>query len=549
MPTSPARKTLSLPVPQNQPALGSSTIATSCPSSTDLVRVEKSLASLGFFTPSNKKIKGVKTKTILFNRQLEGQKIEVKATILPSAAYGLPITSDQDKYLALQKIIADIHREKGSVSNPIGFATADLLRILGLTDAGKNYDDILEWGKRMTLTGISSEGVIYFAGHKTWATDTFHVFERFVSVGNQMPDGTLADQNYVWLSEWQLENINHNHLLPLDLETYRQLKNHIAKALVPLLQVWLYATLQAGFFEKRYRDLCQILNITEYKHTSKIKEKLGPSLDELQRHRYLAGWRIHHTSEGSEFKVVFLHGEKFRQKPHPAEVEQQNNVGNPMLPEAKVDRELLFQLMKRGITEKASIALLENLQPDQNVMDQLEWGDHLVLYSPNRQKFYNPAGLYIHLIKENAIPPETFETSHKLNLREAARQARDHEEQEQAALQLAYMDYQEQALNRYIETCYSPEEFATLVEAKKKEMLQQSYWKRIASRQDEIYRAAQRQIRISLVSQVGFMTFEAFREKRLKVQSEQALLEASHAGSDERSPNLASADAGRNQCI
>ncbi len=507
------------------------------------------MASLGFFTPSNKKIKGVKKKTIQFNRQLDGQKIEVKATILPSAAYGLPITSDQDKYLALQKIIADIHRERGSVCNPIGFATADLLRILGLTDAGKNYDDILEWGKRMTLTGISSEGVIYFAGRKTWATDTFHVFERFVSLGNQMPDGTLADQNYVWLSDWQLENINHNHLLPLDLETYRQLKNHIAKALVPLLQVWLYATLQAGFFEKRYRDLCQILNITEYKHPSKIKEKLGPSLDELQRHGYLAGWRIHPTSDGSEFKVVFLHGEKFRQEPRPADADQQNCVGNPILPEAKVDRELLFQLMKRGITEKASISLLENLQPDQNVMDQLEWGDHLVLHSPNRQKFYNPAGLYIHLIKENAIPPETFETSHKRNLREAARQARDREEKEQAALQLAYMDYQEQELDRYIETFYSSEEFATLVEAKKTEMLQQSYWKRIASRQVEIYRAARRQVRVSLVGQVGFMTFEEFRETRLKVQSEQALLDTSPAGTDENTPNLTSADAGRNQCI
>ena len=133
----------------------------------------------------------------------------------------------------------------------------------------------------MTLTGICSEGTVYFAGRKIWATDTFHVFERFVSGGNQMPDGSRADRNYVWLSEWQLENINHNHLLPVDLEIYRQLRNHIEKALVPLLQVWLYATSRAGFFEKRYHDVCQILNITQYKHTSKIKEKLGlfPSMN------------------------------------------------------------------------------------------------------------------------------------------------------------------------------------------------------------------------------------------------------------------------------
>jgi hypothetical protein len=162
-----------------------------------------------------------------------------------------------------------------------------------------------------------------------------------------MPNGAIADQNYVWLSEWQLENINQNHLLPVDLETYRQLKNHIAKALVPLLQVWLYATLDVGSFEKRYRDFCQIVNITEYKHPSKIKEKLGPSLDELQRHRFISGWRIQPTSDGDDFKVIFVHGEKFRPEagaqPHVLEVgvETRPSDEGPKLPDPKLDRELL----------------------------------------------------------------------------------------------------------------------------------------------------------------------------------------------------------------
>jgi hypothetical protein len=70
------------------------------------------------------------------------------------------------------------------------------------------------------------------AGH---TRDPLHVFERAVSVGKELPDGTVPDRNYVWLSDWQLENINNNYLMPVDLETYRYLKNRIAKALVPLL--------------------------------------------------------------------------------------------------------------------------------------------------------------------------------------------------------------------------------------------------------------------------------------------------------------------------
>jgi hypothetical protein len=79
-----------------------------CPTtSRGLVKVEKNLASFGFFTPSNKKIKADKKKTVVFSRNLDGKRVEVRAVILPSAAYGLPITSDQDKYFALQQIITE----------------------------------------------------------------------------------------------------------------------------------------------------------------------------------------------------------------------------------------------------------------------------------------------------------------------------------------------------------------------------------------------------------------------------------------------------------
>jgi hypothetical protein len=64
--------------------------------------------------------------------------IEVKAVILPSAAYGLPVTSDQDKYRPFRRLSV---RYAGTRRGPKsgGFSSADILRILGLdTDAGKN---------------------------------------------------------------------------------------------------------------------------------------------------------------------------------------------------------------------------------------------------------------------------------------------------------------------------------------------------------------------------------------------------------------------------
>src|SRR5262245_37514131 len=118
-------------VPQKPVALDlQSRSATSRPAherhraSVELVRVEKNLVSLGFFTPPNKKVKDIKSKTVQFNRQLDGQKVEVKAVILPSAAYGLPMTSDQDKYLAFQKIVSEARKTQVEVRNPVGFSSA-----------------------------------------------------------------------------------------------------------------------------------------------------------------------------------------------------------------------------------------------------------------------------------------------------------------------------------------------------------------------------------------------------------------------------------------
>lgn len=279
----------------------------------DFIKIEKNLISLGFFTPSSKRIKDEKSKTITFTKVIDGKRIEAKATIVPAAIYGLPVTADQDKYLALQKIINDLRQEKGEVVNPVTFTSAEMLKLLEQADAGKNYQEISEWLDLMSNTGIISEGVVYLAGKKVWAKDRFRVFDRAVSFGRELEPGKVAEKNYVWLSEWQLENINNNYLLPVDFDAYKQLKNHISKALVPLLQIWLFASREEGYFEKRYDEICQLLRIRQYFYLSEIKRNFAPSLDELVEHEYLESWQIEKTSDKKGYKVIFRHGEKFHQ--------------------------------------------------------------------------------------------------------------------------------------------------------------------------------------------------------------------------------------------
>jgi hypothetical protein len=278
----------------------------------DFVNIEKNLSSLGFFTPSNKSTTGPKSKTINLTTNIDGKRVRITVTINPSVESGLPTIADQDKYFAFQKILYERRQEGEEIKNPVGFTSAELLRLMDRrVKTGKNYESIEEWLERMTSTTIKSKGSVYHAGKRAWLTDIFHVFERSIAVGKMLDDRTTADRNYVWLSEWQLANINNNYVLPVDFEAYKKLKNHISKALVPILQVWLYASQDEGVFEKRYDELCEYLNVRKYQHLSKIKEKLSPALDELVRYGYISAWEVQRTADGRGFKLVLRHGEKF----------------------------------------------------------------------------------------------------------------------------------------------------------------------------------------------------------------------------------------------
>ncbi|MEP7308632.1 MAG: replication initiator protein A [Acidobacteriota bacterium] len=490
-------------------------------SKVEFVKIEKNLASLGFFTPSSKRVRNEKSKNVTFIKVIDGKRIEAKAIIAPATLYGLPITADQDKYLAFQKLLNDQQRRDGKITNPIGFSTADLLKILRVNDAGKNYRDVAEWLKVMTATTIVSEGTVFFANQKRWISDAFHCFDRAVSMGKQLPDGSIADRNYVWLSDWQLENINSNHLLPVDLDTYRELKTHIAKGLVPLLQIWLYASRDDGAYTKRYDELCQVLHLRQYQHVSKITEKLGPSLNELQSHGYLASWSIERTTDGKNYKIIFRHGEKFhrdRQRrlglgetapevlPEPEEPQSRDDESGTRDSESIADTRL-EALIARGVTRKHASRLLLSVDANQPVLDQLEWGDTVIARDPS--KVQNPAGLYISFVRDNISVPKSFETTRKRGERVERETARAAEQRRQDRLKDAYRDYQEKEIARYVEAL-SPDRHEALLSIARAELLSEHPRLRHLASEEQLAHHAETRLFNSVASEVPLRSFQAF---------------------------------------
>ena len=510
----------------------------------EFIKIEKNLASLGFFSPSHKRISGVRQKVVGMSREVNGKRVEARATILPSAQYGLPTTADQDTYLAILKLATEMSRKHGKVTNPISFTSAEILRIQGKSCvSGYHYKELLEQLMRIKTSTIVSEGTVYFAGRKVWAKDAFNVINRLVLLGKTMEDGTVADKHYVWFSDWQIENINSNYLLPIDYDSYKQLRNHIAKILVPLLQIWLYASREQGCFEKRYEEICQFLSIRAYQHQSKIKEKLGPSLDELTAHGYLSNWRLEKTSDGAGYKVVLYHGEKFhrdlRRRAAPAGLNSANSSSQTLANSRRVaptsnfqrahgadrtvkaeqravaDEQVLKALTERGISPERSREILSGAGDNQQILDQLEWGDYLISRS-GAGKFYNPPGFYVRLIESKVAPPEHFETSYKKRLREDARRAHTQTIQEQAALELEYLEYRRLEVDKYLNNTVPPQAYQEAIESNKKELQRVEKVGTVLT--DQAWtELAVAHFRKQTASQLNLMSYKSFCEARKTV--------------------------------
>ena len=378
----------------------------------DLIKVERNLNSLGFFIPAKKgkptHEERSRVRTIRYPaREVQGRMMHQSATIIPSPEHGLPTTADRDKYMALMKIVTDAKARLGDVQNPVAFTTYDLLKHLGHNTGGKNYEEVNQFLERMTATTIKSENAIYFHRSKLYQRDIFHVFDRVVLVGQEMPDGSVAQCNYVFLSQWQLENINANYLLRMDFNAYVSLKKDIGKALFGHLHVWFYAS-RCRPVERRYAELCQLLDIRRWNHLSKIRQILAPSLEELQRIRYLQEWDVVRTADGEDYKLVLSPGERIVSVLKPR-VNGSFTQGNECIDPASAST--LVDMVKRGIREADARRLLLDVPNDQYIPDQIEWFDELMRRM--RSSVQNPPGFLYTMIRDGWPVPADFVTLRK----------------------------------------------------------------------------------------------------------------------------------------
>ena len=249
----------------------------------DVIRSEVNLLVLPFFALSRRDTHGRKEIEYHATVPRGDERLEVSWKVLAHQAYGYPGPFDREVHKAIEHLLSQL---RPPLENPIALGSLyNIAKLMGLEDSGRTYKDIKKAMERILSTVIKSKGAFYRKGQQEEkrAEEAFHLYERVTFLGETLPDGTIADTNYLFLGSWYLASINARYVKPLDYGFYRSLPGHVASRLYELLGVKFYGMGSHPYIKYRYSTVCQLLPITRYRHFSQAKQKLDPAHQALVR--------------------------------------------------------------------------------------------------------------------------------------------------------------------------------------------------------------------------------------------------------------------------
>jgi hypothetical protein len=171
------------------------------------------------------------------------------------------------------------------LANPISWGWRDLCRRMGISCSGREVQQIKVAIEATSGLSIKSQYAVYSKpdGRMIRTQDEgLHLYERYAFIGSELPDGSLAEANYLWLSGWYLDNLNAMFTAPLDYELWRWLdrQSPIASRLYEFLLVNFYSG--TPVLRINYEKLAQFLPVKLERYRSDARRQLAPAFNLLE---------------------------------------------------------------------------------------------------------------------------------------------------------------------------------------------------------------------------------------------------------------------------
>lgn len=344
--------------------------AVSPESTQDLVRSELNLEHNAIFTVSNYNLK---SREIVFRESNDqGQTVERRIRIgkaVTGAEVGVLNVYHFKVYLALLELWEKAGRP---VDRPVSFRVSDIIKRLGIAEAGDNYRVIRNLLLELRQIPVEFKDSFFdpklgeFTSLKPFSVLSYLDFQerRYRTKKNQEMKfyGYGRFQFDLHLMESLLANYSH----PILLEVVKQFKKH--QELAILLYVYVDRNLA---FKNRYEvtleKLFEHLDLSQsyIKYPSQRKSKLAPVLKQLKGKPLSTGIlveaKIVKTEDRKHYKAVFV------KEPRPSLWTQNQDPRQPELPLAtnsakaeEADKKLIKRLQKIGLSASQIDEIINN---------------------------------------------------------------------------------------------------------------------------------------------------------------------------------------------
>ena len=361
-----------------------------------VVRSERNFLEFPFFALSWRGLKDKKETIYIFVEERDGKKVELKWHVTADAIHGYPTPFDYKVARAVDVVVDEWYVQNGyQLVNPVPFSIYRLVNLIGLKrrDGGDAYRRIKEALERIKATTVKSSGSFYLADTEVWVDDIFSVYDRVSFKGMRMPEGMIAETNYIWLNEFYLRNINARYVRPLDYEFLRGLKNPMSRRVYEVLSPKFYGlNKRLAYYHVDYLDYCQTLPVNPQQYYSDVKKQFKSVHEELGSWKYISkvGYVLHRGSRAVKTLRFYL-GERARREQNGELLKRANYLHveeQILLPlDSKRSKrrsieqhetalsELAQELYRRGVRPEAKCEELVEGYPEERIKEKMEWFD------------------------------------------------------------------------------------------------------------------------------------------------------------------------------
>lgn len=368
-------------------------------------RDEMNLAEFPITVLADRAPKGART---LIFRVDQGQ-----LTITGSDAYGLPTAPDADVIVALIQLT----KLKNDFKKPtVHFTRYELLRLLGWNNEGRSYRRLDESLKRWVGVTLHYANCWWDNRSKTYGDATLHILESAIILDGKGKfddeDGQalLPLSSFTWNKVF-LESCHADNLKYLDVGTYFSLEHSASKRLYRFLDKRFYKR-GSWTFDLREVAFERVGLSRNYAHNvAKIREKLQPAVDELERKGFLEPL----DRDDRYFKAENTWKIRF---------DKRFDCPRPPAPEpAEEPPPLLKELVERGVSRARAADLIRRHTPER-IGQKLEIFDWMAERKDKRIG-KSPAGWLVKAVEDDYAAPKDFESREVRGAREEVQRQRE----------------------------------------------------------------------------------------------------------------------------